>query len=207
MHRLFRRVIIYFCLFNSLNFLEGKQNIPAWAANESKNLSKTEKSIQNKDLPIDKKKTDKKIQHDPILVPPPPPDQPSLLEWSGGGIIPDSFNLLNEEELKEKLSRIRIEITDAEANLADNKLEITESKNKAERFVSLYSEGVVSRKELELAQKNIVQTERLAQEAKGNLEDLKAQENAILRRLNNLKKSNKVKSHPLKKKVSNVEKK
>jgi hypothetical protein len=176
----------------------------AWAAEESKNSSKVEKSIQNKDFRTNKKKIDKTNYHDPVLVPPPPPDQPSLLEWSASGIIPDSFHLLNEEELKEKLSRMPTDIKAAEANLADCNFEVTESKNKAERFTSLYSEGVVSRKELEVAEKNILQTERVSQEAKGKLEDLKAQENAILRRLNILKRSNKVKSHPVKKKMPNV---
>ena len=218
MLRFFLQVIIYFCSIYCFIILPANQNVWASSINESGNSSKAEKSKLNKDsLPtnLDKTKLNKDVQsnrkkagqssnHTPILVPPPPPEQASLLDWSNIGNMNESFNLFNEEELKQKLANLRKETINAQLALEEANTEVAEAKDKAERFVSLYSEGVVSRKELEVAKKQVSEKERLSQEKKGKVEDLKAQENAILRRLASLKKNYKGKQFPNKKKISNA---
>jgi hypothetical protein len=218
MLRFFLQVIIYFCSIYCFIILPANQNVWASSINESENSSKAEKSKLNKDsLPtnLDKTKLNKDVQSNrkktgqssnrtPVLVPPPPPEQASLLDWSNIGNMNESFNLFNEEELKQKLANLRKETINAQLALEETNTEMAEAKDKAERFVSLYSEGVVSRKELEVAKKQVSEKERSSQEKKGKVEDLKAQENAILRRLASLKKTYKGKQSLNKKKISNA---
>jgi hypothetical protein len=224
MLRFFLQVIIYFCSIYCFIILPANQNVWASSINESENSSKAEKSKLNKDSlstnNLDKTKLNKDVQSNrkktgqnsnrtPVLVPPPPPEQTSLLDWSNIGNMNESFNFLNEEELKQKLANLQKETINAQLALEETNTEMAEAKDKAERFVSLYSEGVVSRKELEVAKKQVSEKERSSQEKKGEVEDLKAQENAILRRLASLKKNYKgkqFKPFPNKKKISNAEK-
>jgi len=119
-----------------------------------------------------------------ILVPPPPPTQPSLLDWSGLGDIPDSISYLNADELNAKLQRLRKRISNAKLQGKENQLKLAESKEKADRFESLYTEGVVSRKELETAHKEAENMQALSDDDKGNIADLEIQEGAIVRQLN-----------------------
>lgn len=124
-----------------------------------------------------------------ILVPPPPPTQSTLLDWSGIGGIPDSISYLNADELRIKLEHIRKQINNAKLQVNDNELQFNESKDKVERFNSLYTEGVISRKELESAKKEVADRENLADDARNNLADLEIQEGAIVRQLNMRKRN------------------
>jgi hypothetical protein len=124
------------------------------------------------------------INKELILVPPPPPGQSSLLDWPGIGDMPDSISYLNTEELNLKLEHVRKQINNAKSQVKDSELQYNESKDKAQSFNGLYSEGVISRKELESTKKEVADKERLADDAKSNLADLEIQESAIVRQLN-----------------------
>ncbi len=220
MNRFFLPVIIYFCAIYCFIFFTANQNVWGSTINGNKHPTKSDKSDANKSPQVakannaelnkspetNKKKAAQSVNRNLILVPPPPPEQPSLLDWSNMAGVSESFSLLNEEELKQKLANLQKEIINAQQGLKENTTEVTEAKDKAERFVSLYSEGVVSHKELDMAKKQVSEKERLCQETEGKVQDLKAQENAILRRLASLKKNGKGKQHSNKKKLSNVEK-
>jgi hypothetical protein len=132
-----------------------------------------------------------------ILVPPPPPAQPSLLDWSGFNNISDSIGYLTAGELATKLEHIRKQISNAKLQEKDSEVQLAESKDKASRFDSLFSEGVVSRKELESAKKEVTDMERSNEDAKSNVADLEIQEQAIVRQLNLRKRSSKSSSHHL----------
>jgi len=137
------------------------------------------------------------VSKSPILVPPPPPTQPSLLDWSGFGDIPDSLSYLNVNELNAKLEHIRRSINKAEFKAKDNEANLAESKEKAVRFESLYKEGVISRKELESVHNEADAMQTLIEEDKSHIADLEIQETAIVRQLNLRvhKKSNKKAPH------------
>lgn len=186
MHRYFLSTV--FC-YGTICIIQS-QIILAASSHDNKNPTKSD-SLSGK---IEKKKNPSQSL---ILVPPPPPGQPSFLDWSGAGTMPESFNLLNAEELKQKLVHLQKQIEDSKLSIEENNKQVIDAQDKAQRFISLYSEGVVSRKELETAKKNILEQQKSLQDEKNKLEDLKAQESAILRRLNNL---NKNKSHPNKRK-------
>jgi hypothetical protein len=124
------------------------------------------------------------LSKSPILVPPPPPTQPSLLDWSGFGDIPDSLSYLNVNELNVKLENVRKRINHAKLKAQGNDAHLAESKEKALRFESLYTEGVISRKELESVHNETDDMQTLIDEDKSNVSDLEIQEAAIVRQLN-----------------------
>lgn len=130
-----------------------------------------------------------------ILVPPPPPEQPSLLDWSNLPNLSTSLDIFNKEELKEKLIRVQKQIVHAQTQVEEKNAQLAEAKDKADRFSSLYTEGVVSHKELDAAKKNVGEEESSAQEAQGKLADLQVQERAILRRLTTKGKGDKGKQY------------
>ncbi len=128
-------------------------------------------------------KSASKRSNDFVLVPPPPPTQPSFLDWSNFSGFTAPFDLFNKIELKQRLAQIQKQIFNAQKNVEENTIQLTEAKDKAEHFDSLYTEGVVSRKELEAAKKSVSDKESSKLEAQGKLADLQIQEKAILRRL------------------------
>jgi hypothetical protein len=90
------------------------------------------------------------------LVPPPPPDTPTM--FAGDGIFPGfgmpDFN--NPAVLAGRRKDIASQLASAKKLLADKEQRTKELKDKATQFEQLFSEGVISRRELESAQKDAV---------------------------------------------------
>lgn len=211
MNRLFQKLIFY-CVachyFIVFTINETSQISLASTSNETKHPVKSQPKTNNQNtinhhvtIPIGKKSN-----NNFVLVPPPPPEQPSFLDWSNIDGFSTSLDLYSKEELKQKLMQAKKQIINALKRVDENNKQLIEAKDKAENFKSLYTEGVVSHKELEAAEKNITDKESSAQEAQGKLADLQIQEKAILRRLEPKKKGDISKKYRSKNKVVKHEK-
>jgi hypothetical protein len=87
------------------------------------------------------------------LVPPPPPDTPTI--FAGEGMFPGmgAIDFNNPAALAARRKDIASQLASAKKLLADKEQRTKELKDKVIQFQSLYSEGVISRRELETAQK------------------------------------------------------
>ncbi|MBI2810220.1 MAG: hypothetical protein HYX67_05260 [Candidatus Melainabacteria bacterium] len=112
------------------------------------------------------------------LVPPPPPDTPTMFAGDG---FPPGFGMIdynNPAVLAGRRKDIASQLASAKKMLVDKEQRSKELKEKAVQFEQLFSEGVISRRELESAQKD-------AASAVTELNDAKTQttayQNAIAR--------------------------
>ncbi len=197
MKRLFLILTAYFgivcCAINVFNcILEVKAQVPTPI---KKGANKAAISLNNyegdKKDPVGKKTNGKRPGKGLVLVPPPPPDAPALLDWSPLGGTGEFSSFLNETELKAKLQHMQSQINDARLKVKESSEQLSSSKDRVEQFNSLYAEGVISRKELDVTKKDVVDQEHLAEEAKNNLADLEIEQSALVRRLNVLKHNGK----------------
>jgi hypothetical protein len=179
------------CLFACFSALLIRQMPAAKAESQVQNATSSNQTNYKPKQKTNPKTNHVNINKSLILVPPPPPTQPSLLDWSGLGDIPDSISYLNADELSAKLAHVQKKINNAKLQVKDSELKFAENKDKVERFNSLFTEGVVSRKELESAKKEVADLEQSADDAKSNLADLEIQEGAIVRQLNLRKRHSK----------------
>ncbi|CAN5574352.1 hypothetical protein BH10CYA1_BH10CYA1_21850 [soil metagenome] len=88
------------------------------------------------------------------LVPPPPPDTPTM--FAGGGFSP-GFGMVdynNPAVLAGRRKDIASQLASAKKMLVDKEQRAKELKEKAVQFEQLFSEGVISRRELESVQKD-----------------------------------------------------
>lgn len=90
----------------------------------------------------------------PGLVPPPPPDTPTM--FAGDGFPPGfgMFDYNNPAALAGRRKDIASQLASAKKMLIDKEQRAKELKEKAVQFEQLFSEGVISRRELESAQKD-----------------------------------------------------
>ncbi len=90
----------------------------------------------------------------PGLVPPPPPDTPTMFAGDG---FPPGFGMVdynNPAVLAGRRKDIASQLASAKKMLLDKDQRAKELKEKAVQFEQLFSEGVISRRELEGAQKD-----------------------------------------------------
>ncbi len=88
------------------------------------------------------------------LVPPPPPDTPTMFAGDG---FPPGFGMVdynNPAVLAGRRKDIASQLASAKKMLIDKEQRSKELKEKAVQFEQLFSEGVISRRELESAQKD-----------------------------------------------------
>jgi len=85
------------------------------------------------------------------LVPPPPPTIPTYLNVPQGSAFDLGFQVqtLSLDDLKFHLKNVEKKLSDAKLDERDQKNDTEEKEARAKRFVELFDEGVVSRKELE----------------------------------------------------------
>jgi hypothetical protein len=125
------------------------------------------------------------------FIPPPPPVQPSIL-MDGGmgapGIMPFTVDYMNKDELLQKQKDLELQLSDAKGQLKDSEEAGSEKKTRAERFDPLYKEGVVSRHELEAAQKEAADVDKEVERAKNRVIDLQNQSASVERKLKEIAK-------------------
>lgn len=90
----------------------------------------------------------------PNFVPPPPPQDLTFISGMSGMLggaypIPASSEKLTPEQWRKQLPTLEKELEDRKQQIESSKLKLSEAKKKSELFISLYNEGVISRKELE----------------------------------------------------------
>ncbi len=110
------------------------------------------------------------------LVPPPPPDQPSLLLAPGSHNLPFEYEFMSKGMLCDRLKDLDKQIADAEHDLEEKISQAKATKEKSARFRDLYNEGVVSRRELEEAEKEAADSQRDIERYKSNVADLRGPE-------------------------------
>lgn len=129
---------------------------------EGKGEQKAEsKSEQKAEAKGDKKSDKARKAREAVLVPPPPPATPSFLpdQLSDLGDI-GPLEFLSKDDLKFKLENLNKKLAAAKADQKDQEELTKEIKGKAERFDSLFAEGVVSKRELESSKKEAERSER-----------------------------------------------
>ncbi len=94
------------------------------------------------------------------MVPPPPPNTPSMLSdpsmmglGMGYGAYGMQVEYMSREALKDRVKEITIQFKDASSELENRKRLKTEREARAKSFEQLFTEGVVSRRELETSQR------------------------------------------------------
>ncbi len=115
------------------------------------------------------------------LVPPPPPDTPALIEAPDGlfGSLP-SFELMSLDAMKDKQKELTSQLNDAQQELKQRQEDADATKGKAKQFEALYTEGVISKRELEVAQKDATEVDRKIDQAKMRIRTLQS----LLKNLN-----------------------
>lgn len=127
----------------------------------------------------------------PVLVPPPPPDTPAMIGGPDGYATSFMFPLetMNPARLKEKRKELQTELDKAKANAKDRQDRAGEKKARAVQFEQLFSEGVVSRKELEAAQKEAKDVEIDVDDANSNLTKVESLLKRVDEKLKKIEKS------------------
>jgi hypothetical protein len=91
-----------------------------------------------------------------MLVPPPPPTTPTFLNTTstmpGSYDLGLSVNFMSLDDLKFQQKTLEKKLEATKLDDKDEKRSTDEKRDRAKRFVELYEEGVVSRRELETAQ-------------------------------------------------------
>ncbi len=131
------------------------------------------------------------------LVPPPPPIVPIGMDVLGMYAQPVDYLSLKDLEARKK--ELSVRFNELDSIVSDGQRQIKERKERAELFESLYQEGVVSRKELEVAKREAGEIDRDFKFKQDELDSVKISMKAVNNRLAVLKKME-AKMHPGKQK-------
>lgn len=109
------------------------------------------------------------------LVPPPPPNTPSLMiDPSMPALMGMPVEYLGKESLKDREKEISLQYKDAAAELASRKAQSAEKLERARDFEALYTEGVVSRRELEQSKRDAADASAEISRLENKTSELKA---------------------------------
>jgi hypothetical protein len=110
------------------------------------------------------------------LVPPPPPDTPSLMSGPPyGNLYLQQFlpvETMSPDALKQHEKDLGNRLQTAKAELKDKEKNLSEKTDRAKQFSSLFDEGVISRRELELSKEELKQSNSEIDTAKNKVSDL-----------------------------------
>jgi len=109
------------------------------------------------------------------LVPPPPPDTPSLMSGPYGALYLQQFlpvETMSPEALKQHEKDLGNRLQTAKAELKDKEKNFSEKTERVKQFSSLFDEGVISRRELELSKEELKQGNSEIETAKNKVSDL-----------------------------------
>lgn len=120
------------------------------------------------------------------LVPPPPPIMP--IGMDALGMFAQPVDYLSLKELEARKKELAARLNELTSIFNDSERQIKERKERAELFDSLYQEGVVSRKELEIAKREAGEIDRDLKFKQDELESVKSSMRAVNNRLYMLKK-------------------
>lgn len=141
----------------------------------------------------EKTKPKSKIKRDVFgpFVPPPPPNIPTFSSVSEMGSFDmdlSGLSFMSEADLKSRLTSNELRLKNAQSKLKDQTALVDENKKRAQNFVELFAQGIVSKKELEGSSKDAEQAVSDLEEAKGKCKDLELTVKAMKDRLSVLQK-------------------
>jgi len=114
--------------------------------------------------------------------------QPSLLIGPDFGQMEFGIEGLSKEEIAKRSRDIGQQLTDMQDVLKEKQALATEAKDKAARFKPLFEEGVVSRHELEAAEKEAVDADRELDRINRRVSEFQAQKQSVDGHLSNFNK-------------------
>ncbi len=120
------------------------------------------------------------------LVPPPPPIMPGGMDVLG--MYGQPVDYLSMKELEGRKKELSARFNELDSTLKDSEKQIKDRQDRAQLFESLYQEGVVSRKELEVAKKEAGDIDRDLQFKQDEFDSVKGSMKAVNDRLAVLKK-------------------
>ncbi|GEM_PF-3038788 len=159
----------------------GQQPAPKQPARITKGTKQEEKAS-----PEAEKQPHHRFRATPLLIPPPPPTLPGPGMFSGLAGAP--VELMSPAELKRRQKDLAAEVSTAGKELSDKEAAADEMRKRSTLFASLYTEGVVSRKELEASQKEDAAAQDSLKAARARVETLVHEQAAIKARLDKLAK-------------------
>lgn len=160
-------------------------------ANATSGIVKLDKPEKTEKKKATKKTVAKKKEVFGPFVPPPPPHIPTFTSVGQMGTIDfdlSGISLMSESDLKVRLASCDLRLKNAQNKLKDQSALVDESKKRAQSFVELFQQGIVSKKELESSSKDAEQAVADLEELKGKCKDLELSMNAIKDRLSVLQK-------------------
>lgn len=127
--------------------------------------------------------TKKEERRSALFIPPPPPTIPASgqLSLPAGGGAPIEF--MSESELKKRQTELNEELSDKKKEVAIQEKGADDKRQRSTLFASLYTEGVVSRRELEASQHDDIQAQDDLRTVRRSLDDLRYQLSEIDARL------------------------
>ncbi len=164
-----------------------RSSTPAKAATAAKPASAVKTKVP------EKTKTKSKIKRDVFgpFVPPPPPNIPTFSnagEMGSFDIDLSGLSFMSEADLKSRLTSNELRLKNAQSKLKDQTALVEENKKRAQNFVELFAQGIVSKKELEGSSKDAEQAVADLEEAKGKCKDLELTVKAMKDRISVLQK-------------------
>jgi hypothetical protein len=143
----------------------------------------TEPSSAKHKLTTKSSKSAKHANNKEQLIPPPPAVQPSLFFVPEFGATPFLYDVMSKPELLAKKKELDQQAKDLQDALKDQRDRAGEAKERAERFKPLFTEGVVSRHELEAAAKEAVEADHELERATRRVNELAGLQKSIDLRL------------------------
>jgi hypothetical protein len=174
------------------------KNSTARSASDAKSDTKAEAKAEPK---IDSKAETKtahvhvKAHPAPALVPPPPPDTPTMIPSFGD----DSTSLMPMEYMSPELVKKRrqdlvAQLADAKTDLKQKQDDIANVQQRAEQFKTLFEEGVISKRELEAAQKDASEIDSSVNRARLRVSELQTLLDGVNGRWDQINNKNKKKA-------------
>ncbi len=168
-------------------------SVPADTKPEGKPALKTDSASQGKPVTTKTKKTVTRtlktvsvLRLNNGLIPPPPPIVPIGMDVLG--MYAQPIDYLSIKDLEGRKKELTSRFNELDSTVSDAQRQIRERKERAELFESLYKEGVVSRKELEVARREAEEIERDVKFKLDEFESVKISMKAVNNRLAALKK-------------------
>lgn len=133
--------------------------------------------------------------HANMLVPPPPPDVPATLSpmnpssLYGSPYALFSIDTMTGESLQQKKTEMDKQWAESKGALEKVKQDAKDKKERAQQFVGLYNEGVVSRRELEAAQDEATRADKDVSDESARVADIEQWRSRVNERLNRLSKT------------------
>lgn len=121
----------------------------------------------------------------PVFIPPPPPTVPI---GSISGLIGAPIAVLSAEDLKKRATELALQIADLKKEFTSKETRADEKRKRSTLFASLYTEGVVSRRELEASQHEDLEASEELKMARDKLETLHKEQVEIDTQLKKLAK-------------------